>query len=383
MLRFEVDIHTLVDGLKEVKRALSSKVASYVLSGVKIEGDENGVFLTTISSNSEMTVRSKLVAKTEESVLKVIESGTILIDAKRLIEYVAKAKTKLIKIEEVDETAVIVKAGRGKVTFHKMDANLFPRIMVERNETSFAVNSNCLLRGLQSTILFSTNHSTQPILAGILFKIRKDGIIVHSTDSFRAGKDKIDVLTEVKEERDIIVPAILLQKVYTLFSRGETVIVTTDGHWVGFEVGEDFIGIRLLEGNYPSLDNIFDSMTGGQTQLRFMRDELFQMVERALLFKRDNNTTLQMSWEAEQTTVLFSTKAAEIGGMKEELETQILTNAPLNIFFNAEFLKDAIRSLPKTVEEIELDMYGEMRPFSIREVGNKESIRIIVPVRME
>lgn len=380
MLKFEVDIYTLVEGLKEVKRALSSKVTSYVLSGVEIVGDENGVFLTTINANTEMKVRSKLTPKSEESVLNVIESGAILIDAKRLIEYISKAKTKLIKIEEVDETAVIVKAGRGKVTFNKMDIKLFPKITIERDQTTFAVNSNCLLRGLQSTVLFTTTNSNQPVLSGVLFKIRKDGITVQSTDSFRAGRDTIDVLTQVTEERDIIVPSVLLQKVYTLFSRGETVMITTDGRWIGFEVGDDSIAIRLLDGTYPDLDNIFDSMTGGQTQLRFMRDELFQLVERALLFKEDNNAILSMSWEAQQTSVLFGAKS-EIGKMKEELETQVITNAPLDISFNAEFLKDAIRSLPKSAEEIEFDMYGDMRPFSIRELGSEKSLRIIVPVR--
>lgn len=382
MFKIEVDIHTLVNGLKEVKRALGSKITLPATAGVKMVANEDGVFLTMVNPNVEMMIQSKLVAKTEESVLKVHESGAILIDAKRFIEYISKAKTTLIKIEEVDETEVVVRAGRGKMIFNKMMVERFPNIEIENSVNTFAVNSNSLLNGLQSTILFAKGDASRPILDGVLFKIREGAITMQSTDSFRAGEDKVDILTKVNEELDIVVPAMCLQKTFTLFTRGETVMITTDSHWIRFEVGEEVVAMRLLDGKYPeNLDAILKSLSGGMTKLKFLRDELMQLTDRALLFKSDNNTSyMLMKWEEGATTVTFETKS-DIGGVVEEIEIQNITNSSLSILFSAEFLKDALRSFPKSAEELEIDIYGDLRPFSIKEIGNDKSVRIIVPSR--
>lgn len=382
MFKIEVDIHTLVNGLKEVKRALGSKITLPATAGVKMVANEDGVFLTMVNPNVEMMIQSKLVAKTEESVLKVHESGAILIDAKRFIEYISKAKTTLIKVEEVDEYEVVVRAGRGKMIFHKMMVERFPNIEIENSVNTFAVNSNSLLKGLQSTILFAKGDASRPILDGVLFKIREGAITMQSTDSFRAGEDKVDILTKVNEELDIVVPAMCLQKTFTLFTRGETVMITTDSHWIRFEVGEEVVAMRLLDGKYPeNLDAILKSLSGGMTKLKFLRDELMQLTDRALLFKSENNTSyMLMKWEEGATTVTFETKS-DIGGVVEEIEIQNITNSSLSILFSAEFLKDALRSFPKSAEELEIDIYGDLRPFSIKEIGNDKSVRIIVPSR--
>lgn len=382
MFKIEVDIHTLVNGLKEVKRALGSKITLPATAGVKMVANEDGVFLTMVNPNVEMMIQSKLVAKTEESVLKVHESGAILIDAKRFIEYISKAKTTLIKVEEVDEYEVVVRAGRGKMIFNKMMVERFPNIEIENSVNTFAVNSNSLLKGLQSTILFAKGDASRPILDGVLFKIREGAITMQSTDSFRASEDKVDILTKVNEELDIVVPAMCLQKTFTLFTRGETVMITTDSHWIRFEVGEEVVAMRLLDGKYPeNLDAILKSLSGGMTKLKFLRDELMQLTDRALLFKSDNNTSyMLMKWEEGATTVTFETKS-DIGGVVEEIEIQNITNSSLSILFSAEFLKDALRSFPKSAEELEIDIYGDLRPFSIKEIGNDKSVRIIVPSR--
>lgn len=382
MFKIEVDIHTLVNGLKEVKRALGSKITLPATAGVKMVANEDGVFLTMVNPNVEMMIQSKLVAKTEESVLKVHESGAILIDAKRFIEYISKAKTTLIKVEEVDEYEVVVRAGRGKMIFNKMMVERFPNIEIENSVNTFAVNSNSLLNGLQSTILFAKGDASRPILDGVLFKIREGAITMQSTDSFRASEDKVDILTKVNEELDIVVPAMCLQKTFTLFTRGETVMITTDSHWIRFEVGEEVVAMRLLDGKYPeNLDAILKSLSGGMTKLKFLRDELMQLTDRALLFKSDNNTSyMLMKWEEGATTVTFETKS-DIGGVVEEIEIQNITNSSLSILFSAEFLKDALRSFPKSAEELEIDIYGDLRPFSIKEIGNDKSVRIIVPSR--
>ena len=87
-----------------------------------------------------------------------------------------------------------------------------------------------------------------------------------------------------------------------------------------------------------------------------------------------------MKWEEGATTVTFETKS-DIGGVVEEIEIQNITNSSLSILFSAEFLKDALRSFPKSAEELEIDIYGDLRPFSIKEIGNDKSVRIIVPSR--
>lgn len=384
MLKIEVDINTLVNGLKEVKRALGAKFTNPALAGVKMTATSEGVFLTMINSNVEMMIQSKLVAENEDSVLKIEREGAVLIDAKRFIEYISKAKTKLIKIEEVDETEVIVQVGRGKMVFKKINIDMFPKVEIENNEKMFSVNSECFLRGLQSTILFARDTSGQnPILSGVQFKISENAIIMRGTDSFRAGQDIVQTLTTVNEEFEIIVPAELLRKTFTLFSKGETVNITTDSRWIRFEVNNEVVAMRLLDGTYPKLEESFAMLTGGMTKLVFLRDDLMQLIDRTLMFKTDaTSTILTMEFEKGAQEVTFKAKN-EVGSVVETIETQLITNLDFQISINADFLKDILRSFSKTAEEIEFDMYGEERLFSIKEVGNNSSVRIMVPVRIK
>jgi len=97
-MKFEIMRDKLLEGLSDVMKAISQKVAIPILTGIKIEVDEKGMTLT--GSDSDITICTFIpVEDNGEQIIQVMEKGSIVLQAKVFSEIVRKLPTNDVTIQ--------------------------------------------------------------------------------------------------------------------------------------------------------------------------------------------------------------------------------------------------------------------------------------------
>ena len=117
---------------------------------------------------------------------------------------------------------------------------------------------------------------------------------------------------------------------------------------------------RLLEGMYPDTDRLIND--GANTSITVVASELVAAVERASLMShtdKNNIATLTLSPER----ILLTGKSPEVGTVEEEIAVENFEGAPLEISFNPDYLKEALKLFGSS--EAVINFLEANRPFTL------------------
>ena len=89
-MRFTIKREEFVKGLSIASKAVASKVTVAVLANIKLDLNENGLFLT--GSNFDLTIRTKIPYKddNDNDIIRNYKEGSTLINAKIISEIARK-----------------------------------------------------------------------------------------------------------------------------------------------------------------------------------------------------------------------------------------------------------------------------------------------------
>ena len=138
---------------------------------------------------------------------------------------------------------------------------------------------------------------------------------------------------------------------------------------------------RLLEGRYPDTDRLINDQFN--TAITVVARDLVAAVDRASLMShtdKNNIATLSIN----ENRILLTGNSPEIGKVEEEITVENYEGASLDVSFNPDYLKDALRlfgSSEATIQFLEAN-----RPFTLTLKDNHSDIpysfiQLVTPVR--
>ena len=98
---------------------------------------------------------------------------------------------------------------------------------------------------------------------------------------------------------------------------------------------------RLLEGNYPDTNRLIP--TSHNTQIEFYVPELLSAIERASLLSHEGRNNIVRLSISPDSVVLYG-NSPEIGKVEEALNYENVSGEALDISFNPDYMKDALRA---------------------------------------
>jgi DNA polymerase-3 subunit beta len=231
----------LVQGLTLVGRAVSSRTAIQILSGILLEaaGDE----LRLAATDMELSLRAAVPA-TVEGDGAVVLPGRTLVDIARLLP------GDEVTIEHrAAESVVHVGSGSASYTLHTYNAEDFPRLP-ELTET-FAVDREALLETIGRVARAASRDEARPVLTGVLVQFAGDRLVMAATDSYRLAV-KETALSSAAPELEAIVPSRALQELSRIPGDGDQIAVGVQENQVLFSVGGVWLTTRRIDGQFPN-----------------------------------------------------------------------------------------------------------------------------------
>lgn len=370
-MNFKISKSIFYSSLAIVNKAISLHSPIPALSGIKIDVYNDHIALT--GSDSNISIRKIIKNDENDPIFDVFEEGSIVIDARYLLEIVRKIDSDKITIEIIDGSLTKFSGLSSEYKINGTKSYEYPNIDFSANNDYIEFDSDVLTELVSQTSFAASDKETRPVLTGVNFKSDGSQLNVVATDSYRLAKKRLNM--SINNQFDITIPAKSISEVIKIIDNEETVKMAISNNKVQFIVNGTTIQTRLIDGLYPDTSRLIP--TDFSSQLIIDSKDILNAIDRASLIKNDGISIVKLS--VNQHELIISSSSQEIGSSTEKLENFQYEGEPFEISFSGKYAFDAIRALNSI--EIMIKFTEKMKPFIITSTSDDSVTQLILPVR--
>ncbi|HKB95137.1 MAG TPA: DNA polymerase III subunit beta [Gaiellaceae bacterium] len=363
-LRITCSKNELAQALGVVSRALSTRTSVQILSGILLEARSGELRLA--ATDMEVSLRATIGAQVEGD-------GSLVLPGKTLVDIARLLPGDEVTIEHrPSESVVHVTAGSAAYTLNTYNPEDFPRLPELDAISTFAVDRESLLETIQRVARAASRDESRPVLTGILVQFGGGKLIMAATDSYRLAVKETSFSGTVPD-LEAIVPSRSLQELARIAGSGDEVEIGVQENQVLFSTDGVWLTTRRIDGQFPNYRQLLPESF--EYELTLPRDELLDVIRRASVMIQ-RSTPLQLRFADGELTVIARTH--EVGESKESLPAAF-TGEPLEIGFNADFLRDGLELLDS--DDVRVKLISPLRPAVIQGEGD-DFTYLVMPIRL-
>ena len=357
----------LAEKLQVAGRGVSTRTAVQILAGIMLRAADGRLHLS--ATDMEISVRDSLEAEVEEE-------GAVVVPGRLLVDIVRLLPGGEVTLEHrADEGVVRLTCGSASYSLNTYGPEDFPRLPDIEPDSAFAVDREAFLDTISRVGRSASRDESRPVLTGILVRFEGQKLVMAATDSYRLSVKETMLSGGPGQELEAIVPARALQELARAgqAANSETIEVGVQENQVVFGVDGIWLTARRIDGQFPNYKQLLPEQFEAEVQLP--REELLDVVRRTgLLAQRKSPLRLRFA-EGELTV---SAQTQDVGEAHESLPIAY-AGEPLEIGFNAEFLKDGLESI--TDETARLKLISPLRP-GLLHGESDDFLYLIMPIRL-
>jgi DNA polymerase-3 subunit beta len=354
----------LAQKLGIVSRGVSARTAVQILTGILLRA--KGGTLTVASTDMELSLRTSLEAQVEGEGAVVVP-GRLLLDLARLLP-----ESDVAIEHRSEESAVQITCGSAVYRLNTYAADDFPRLPELEAAALHTVDSEALLETIARVSRSASRDESRPVLTGILVRFEPGKLVMAATDSYRLSV-KETALENDLPELEAIVPARALGELARIAQGADEIQLGVDENHVFFATDGAWLTTRRIDGQFPNYKQLIPEAF--EYEVTLPREELLDVVRRVGVMAQ-RNSPLRLRFAEGELTV--SAQTQDVGEAREMIPAAF-AGEPLEIGFNAEFLRDGIESVAG--DEVQLRLISPLRPAVMQAEGDAFSY-LIMPIRL-
>lgn len=360
-----------------VSRAVPSRPSKPVLGNVLVSASTDTQQVTLIGFDETLGIQTTFSAQ-------VNQSGTLTLPAKLLGDIVSRLPNEELDIsEDDDEPVVTLSCSAGHYQVRGLSAEDYPKLPEVETSEPVKVSADALIEGLRGALFATSSDETKQVLTGVHLTADDESLEFAATDGHRlavvqtvdegggpASTLKMDVTIPGKALRE-------LERILQIYPSNEPVAFRLDSTQVVFDLGQQRITTRLLEGQYPNYRQLIPKQF--ERQLTVDRKQLVSSLERIAVMADQRNNIVKLSITNETQSLALSVEAQEVGSGLETMPAQI-TGEDLDIAFNVRYLLEGLKALPTS--EIQIQCNTATSPSVLTPLGGTKMTYLVMPVQI-
>ena len=364
-LRITCSKDELVQGLGVVARAVSTRTSVQILSGILIEAQNNELRLA--ATDMEISLRAIAPAQIEGD-------GVIVLPGKTLADIARLLPADEVTIEhKPTESVVRVTSGSASYTLNTYNPEDFPRLPELGVIPTFTVDRESLLETIGRVARAASRDESRPVLTGILVHFEGGKLVMAATDSYRLAVKETSLEGTAPPDLEAIVPSRALQELARIATSGDEVEVGVHENQVLFSTSGVWLTTRRIDGQFPNYRQLLPEAF--EHELTLPRAELLDVVRRASVMIQ-RSTPLQVRLADGELTVIARTQ--DVGESRESMPAAF-TGDPLEIGFNADFLRDGLESIDG--DDVRVKLISPLRP-AVLQGDSDDFTYLVMPIRL-
>ena len=369
-MKFIIKKSILLENLLNTSKAISSRNLIPILTGIKFELNDEGLYLS--ASDSDISIRTFIP---KEEISDISRKGSIVISGKYIVEIIKKLPDADIEIEVVDGFNMIIQTEGSEFNLNGIDPNEFPNLDLEETKNPIVLNPVVFKNIVNQTFFATSISETRPLLTGINFKLDIDNMKVIATDSYRLAKKEINLSDKYENDFNIVIPSKnLVELSRMLDDDNENIYLHIFNNKVLFKYKNIIFLSRLISGTYPVSSNIIP--TEFKIDIECNYNELYDMIDRASLLTSDKDkNTIKLSLGGKE--LMISSNSPEIGKVEEKIK--IDNDGEISISFSSKYMLEAIKSFNS--EKIHILMNDDNSPIIVKSDEEISLVQLVLPIK--
>ncbi len=375
-MKFRISKEKFLDGLQQVQNVVSSRATLPILSNVLLEVEEGTLRMTT--TDLDVVISGQVQAD------EVVEGGSTTLPVRRLATIVRELPASDIDVEVNADNAASMRCGNSFFKILGLPADDFPPPPRFEDVKEFKVMAQVLRDGLKKVAYAISTDETRYVLNGVFCQFKDGKLTLVATDGRRLAMTDADVEFPESMECSVIVPTkavnelqrLLKDELQRTLKEGEErddVRIRIGAKQVAFEIGNNLLVSKLIEGNYPNFRQVIPGAAKHRVVLE--RESFLQAVQRVSLLAQDKSNSVKINFT--QDGIEITANSADIGESRESMAVRY--NGPeMAIAFNPEYLMAPFRNLD--ADEVFLDLIDEVSPGVVR--INTPFLYVLMPMRV-
>ena len=360
-MKFRAERDDLGDVFGRANRAVGARSALPVLQGLLCE--VNGSTLKVTGTDLEMTVQTHVE-------VDGMEEGRAVIPGKLLEQAVRRMPAGPVTITTGESDVEIL--GKGpRFTLRQLALDDFPATeegMVGGTE----VDGEALALAASQVTVAASGDAARPILTGVLFEARDEGVRLVATDSYRLA---VRDLPGVGIEGSGLIPARGLRELPRTIGSSK-VSVSLEGREGVFSSDRGSLRLRMIEGTFPKYQSLLpDSYPN---RMVVSKEGLLEALGRVSLVAEDH---IPVRLNLTEGGVEITVSRQDVGGESEHLPgTFSGSEAAVQIAFNPRYLADGVSAVEG--DQIQIEVIDGLKPSVISAVDDDGFLYLLMPVRV-
>ena len=369
-MKFIIKRDILLENLNYTSKAISSRNLIPILSGIKFELNNDGLYL--YASDTDISIKSFIPSS---KITEVKELGSIVIGGKYIVEIVRKLPDTDISIEVLDGYKMLISTSNTEFNLNGINPNEFPNLDMEVTKEPIIMKTNVFKNIINQTFFATSQNESRPLLTGINFKIDGNSLEVIATDSYRLSKKHIDLDINLDKEVNIVIPGKNLMELSKILTEEEDNLeIHIFNNKVLFKYNNIMFLSRLLSGTYPATSSIIPTDFSIIVDCNYY--DLYNMIDRASLLTSDREkNTIKLELGKKELKV--SSNSPEIGYVEEKIDVD--NSDEISISFSSKYMSEAIRSFNQ--DKVTLCLNGDSSPIVVKSVGDDSLIQLVLPIK--
>ena len=369
-MKFIIKRDILLESLNHTSKAISSKNLIPILSGIKFELKEEGLYL--YASDTDISIKSFIPS---DKIEEIKELGSVVISGKYIVDIIRKLPDEEITIEVIDGYKMIISTNGTEFNLNGVNPNEFPNLDLDGTKNPIILKTEVFRTIINQTFFATSQNESRPLLTGINFTIVGNLLNVIATDSYRLAKKSVVLDETVENDINIVIPGKNLMELSRILDDDkETVEMHIFNNKVLFKYKNILFLSRLLNGDYPSTTNIIPTQFRVSVKCKYI--DLYNMIDRASLLTSDREkNTIKLSLS--DNILMISSNSPEIGKVEEKEAIECADE--IAISFSSKYMLDALKSF--TTKKVTINMINDSSPIIINSGEDSSLIQLILPIK--
>jgi DNA polymerase-3 subunit beta len=375
-MKLQVLQKNLSHALNITSRFASAKAQLPILTNLLFQTKKNKLVIS--ATNLETSISLSLGAR-------IKEEGSITIPSQTIASLVSNLNPGQIDLESKKEKLKISSAGF-KSTLSGINPADFPTVSNTIGKNALQIQTGAFLQGLSKVLFAVSTDETRPVLTGVLIIIKKDILVLVSTDGFRLSQKKIKLKGNSKnyEGKTMIIPKNTLTELSRIKGDSEVINFSykKDESQVIFGIADAILSSRIIEGEFPDFERIIPKESG--IKVNVDKEDFLQAVKLASVFAKDSANMVKVAVKKDAILVSAESKLAGSQEMKVDAKVKIGESGEkeeLTIAFNYRFLIDFLNSVESA--DVGMEFSGPNAPALFIDSKDDDFLHIIMPVKLQ
>lgn len=382
----------LKNNLSLVSRAVPTRPTHPILANVLLVADKGKNRVTLTGFDLSLGMRTSFSAEVEEA-------GMITLPSKFLNDIITRLPEGEVSLfydeEELEENPLVaIDSLSGKFQLRGVKGDEFPELPTIEKEEAFLLPVASLVEGLKGSLFSASSDETKQVLTGVHLTRNLDTLEFAATDGHRLavvktseekreieeGEEVAEISVSEEQNFTVTIPARALrelEKILSLAKENESVALYVDQGQVVFELGDQHLTSRKLEGAYPNYNQLIPK--NFERTMIVERKRVIESLERVSVFADQKNNLVKFNLDPDNNQVTLSVEAKELGNAKEAIAAEITGDA-FEIGFNIRYLMDGLKAL--SANDIKFQFNGATQPVITTPLSGLQMTYLIMPVQI-